>query len=168
MKSRIMLQNLRWGLLSHALLFKDGSGEVAVDDLIERKLCTQAEAAIIMDLEQRSPGASRAKIPWAWIAESFSRADEEGRLHEGETTLPLIHQKCTAATGGIGAIGGTLGQKMPLPYVHLLTIMAKFNVGSTKITCTCLLRAISALIVLLFGLCDAHWMPSQHANLHFF
>ena len=155
-----MLQNLRWGLLSHALLFKDGSGEVAVDDLIERKLCTQAEAAIIMDLEQRSPGASRAKIPWAWIAESFSRADEEGRLHEGETTLPLIHQKCTAATGGIGAIGGTLGQKMPLPYVHLLTIMAKFNVGSTKITCTCLLRAISALIVLLFGLCDAHWMPS--------
>ena len=133
-KSKILLQNLRWGLLSHALLFKDASGEAGVDDLLARQLCTPAEAAILTDLEERSPGASRAKIPWAWVAESFTRADEEGRLHNGAYSLPLIHQRCTAATGGIGAIRGSLGQKLPLPYVHLLTIMAKFNMGLMAIT----------------------------------
>ena len=52
-----------------------------------------------------------------------------------------------AATGGIGAIGGTLGQKLPFPYVHLLTFMAKFNMIIMSIT-----RGISVASHIKYGL----------------
>ena len=50
-------------------------------------------------------------------------------------------------TGGIGAIGGTLGQKLPFPYVHLLTFMAKFNMIIMSIT-----RGISIASHIKYGL----------------
>ena len=130
----ILTPTLTLGLLSHALVFKDGSRDAGMTDLIDRKLCTTEEAELISKLEARCPGASRAKIPWAWISESFTRADEQGFLHNGAMTLPVVHGKCTEATGGIGAIMGALAQKLPLPYVHLLTTMAKFNMALMSVT----------------------------------
>ena len=157
-KSKILLQNLRWGLLSHALVFKDGSGAAGsgLTDLLTRKLCTPEEAALMEKIEQRCPGASRAKIPWSWISESFTRAHEQGYLEDGEMTLTVLHAKCTDATGGIGAIMGQLGQKLPLPYVHLLTIMAKFNMALMAVT-----RGMAIASHVKYGL-----MSNAISNLH--
>ena len=63
-KSKVLLTHLRWGLLSHALLFKDGSKEDGMDDLVTRQLATPEEAAIINDMVAKCPKTSRAKIPW--------------------------------------------------------------------------------------------------------
>lgn len=148
-KSKILLQNLRWGLLSHALIWKDGSKENGMQDLVERYLCTRDEAALIEKIEQRCPGASRAKIPWSWISESFTRADEQGLLHDGAMTLPEIHAKCSDAMGAIGGIMGQLNQKLPFPYVHLLTVMVKFNIGIMAVT-----RGIAIATHVKYGLLD--------------
>ena len=48
--------------------------------------------------------------------------------------VAVIQSKCAAASGGIGSLNGHLGQKLPLPYVHLLTIMAKFNITLMAVT----------------------------------
>ena len=63
-KSKILLTHLRWGLLSHALLFKDGSNEAGMDDLVARQLATPEEAVLINDMISKCPGTCRAKIPW--------------------------------------------------------------------------------------------------------
>jgi len=160
-KTKIILQNLRWGLLSHALLFKDASGENDMDDLLARKLCTPKEKQIIEDACKNIPGASRPKIPWKWVADSFSLAERNEELLDSGTTcnLDILHGKCTAATGGIGAIMGSLNQKLPLPYVHLLTVMAKFNMYLMSVT-----RGVAIASHIKYGLLDPR-VTNMHAIL---
>ena len=70
-KSKVLLTHLRWGLLSHALLFKDGSKEADMDDLVARRLATPEEAAMINDVVAKCPKTSRAKIPWVCVVELY-------------------------------------------------------------------------------------------------
>lgn len=124
-KSKVLLTHLRWGLLSHALLFKDGSKEAGIDDLVARQLATPEEAIMINDMVAKCPGTSRAKIPWvcplnffvvfhyydsaqfslyliiitstqAWVGESIMRAYEAGESQG--SNVDVLHGICKQAT----------------------------------------------------------------------
>lgn len=130
---------LRWGLLSHALLFANAQGrgaDDALDELFRRDLVTLAERKSL--LEARSVDA---RLPWAWMMRTFSdraalpsppsspNSTSTGTpLSFPQNSLQTLHQSCLKGVGCIGNALCHVDGKLPFKYVHLLTF-SKFAPG---------------------------------------
>lgn len=117
----------RYGLLAHMLLYKDGRGQLNLDDAIGKGLLLQQEAVVLQPLP------SRTQMVFAWLMDFFSRAlTDEGAASLGTTPVPhaatqapMILKRCL---DGRGAAGGALAMvytQLPFPYVHLLSMLVQ-------------------------------------------
>ena len=128
---------LRWGLLSHALLFSmaQGKGVADLDELVARGLLTADEQARL-----RSSNTNDARVPWAWMMSAFraravalgehataAAAPGRSRMLFPAHSLQTFHRTCLQAVGCIGNALCHIDGKLPFKYIHLLTFMAKFN-----------------------------------------
>ena len=133
---------LRWGLLSHALLFANaqnrGAGS-ALDELSRRDLVTPAERNSFLEA-----GSVDARLPWAWMMRTFSdraalspssssSSSPTATATATATPLPFpqnslqtLHQTCLKGVGCIGNALCHVDGKLPFKYVHLLTF-SKFK-----------------------------------------
>ena len=132
---------LRYGLLSHALLFKEARGQLrqspnvadaGLSDLVALRLLKIPEA------EQLAPLPSKAHVVWAWQAAFWACAmtpsSSKGCKKAGETApssrltsiphaahlVPLAMEACARARDAI-SIGMTyVNTQQPFAYVHML------------------------------------------------
>ena len=114
----------RWGALSYALLFEGARGSAArecVSNLSARGLLTTGEANAL--IAASGDGEADARVPWVWMARMWS-----ARLRPtADPALPLALEQCLKGVSRVGDAKAYLDGQLPLPYVHLLTLMAKFN-----------------------------------------
>lgn len=113
---------LRYGLLSHALLYKQARGEEEqLDDLVVAGLLLQHEAAALQPL------ASKPAVVWAWLATFWTRAlaGELGTtpIAHAQNLAPMIMGKCMQGRGAVGTTLTYIDSQQPFPYVHLLAIL---------------------------------------------
>ena len=114
----------RWGALSYALVFEGARGAAARDcvpKLSARGLLTTGEANALVAAS--GDGEADARVPWVWMARMWS-----ARLRPtADPALPLALEQCLKGVSRVGDAKAYLDGQLPLPYVHLLTLMAKFN-----------------------------------------
>eukprot|EP00930_Biecheleria_cincta_P101994 TRINITY_DN93656_c0_g1_i1.p1 TRINITY_DN93656_c0_g1~~TRINITY_DN93656_c0_g1_i1.p1 ORF type:complete len:430 (+),score=47.63 TRINITY_DN93656_c0_g1_i1:62-1351(+) len=116
-------QVLRWGVLSHELVYKQARADANLADLVEIGLLTDHEQAL---LEQLS---SKPQVIWAWMCSYFAhlaygeRQDGGSRLPYPVTTLPQLHEICRKARGAIGQAFAYTDTQVPFRYVHFLSLL---------------------------------------------
>ena len=91
----------RYGLLSHALLYKEARQEAEqLDDVIQAGLLLEHEAHALQPL------ASKPAVVWAWMTHLWTRllADELGTtsVPHAAQLAPMIMQRCMQGRGAIG------------------------------------------------------------------
>jgi len=119
----------RWGTLSVALLFEQARKVCAsesVPRLLARGLLTPEEAELLVTAELANRPLD-PRIPWVWISQFWADPSTVRALEGKSTSLPLLMEQSLKGVSKIGDASGYLGMSLPLPYVHLLTIMAKFQ-----------------------------------------
>ena len=89
--------------------------------LSARGLLTAGEANALVAAS--GDGEADARVPWVWMARMWS-----ARLRPtADPALPLALEQCLKGVSRVGDAKAYLDGQLPLPYVHLLTLMAKFN-----------------------------------------
>ena len=138
---------LRYGLLSHALLFKEARGELresrsaadaGLSDLVDSNLLKHAEAL------QLAPLPFKAYVVWAWHTTFWTRALTSGSNYGGACSdapagkeanrgtiipiphaahlMPLVMDTCGRARDAISAGLTHVTTQQPFAYVHLLAL----------------------------------------------
>ena len=113
---------VRYGLLSHALLYKEARNEAdQLDDVIA--------AGLLLDHEARTlqPLASKSAVVWTWMSHFWTRA----LANELNTTpiphaaqlSPMVMAKCMQGRGAVGLTLMYIDSQQPFPYVHLLALL---------------------------------------------
>ena len=117
---------MRYGLASHALLYKRarGGGEVKLedmDDLVDAGLLMPYEAEVL------APLPCKAQVVWAWQTHFWSKAIS-GEL--GCTKVPqpgqafgIAARTCQEARDAIQKGLMFLGTQQPFPYVHMISLI---------------------------------------------
>jgi len=114
---------LRWGVLSHELVYKQAQNEVDISDLVDRGLLLEHERQLL------EPLASRAMVIWAWMISyvghlAFGDPSAGGsRLPMAVTVLPQIHGVCMKARDGLGILFTYTDTQVPFRYVHLISLI---------------------------------------------
>ena len=112
---------LRYGLLSHALLYKEARQETELDDLVSAGLLHEHEAATLQPL------SSKPLVVWAWMASFWQRAlgGHLGCTHIEHASMlaPMVHDRCMRGRGAIGTALAVIDTQQPFPYVHLLSLI---------------------------------------------
>lgn len=129
---------VRWGRLSFSLLFEQAQGIPAVEGArraVAKGLATPDEAAALVAAVAASGSYSiasspvDARQPWVWCARLWAA---QGTL-EGPAAA-LAQAQCLKGVGKVGDALCLVDTKLPLPYVHLLTAMAKFQMVFMALT----------------------------------
>lgn len=116
-------QVLRWGALSHELMYKQARNEHELRDLVEMGLLTQGEMLIL------EPLASRPQVIWAWMCSfmahlAYGDPNEGGsRLPQPVTILPQLLGLCCKARDAIGIVFTYTDSQVPFRYVHVLSFI---------------------------------------------
>ena len=113
---------LRYGLLSHALLYKQARGEEdQLDDLLA--------AGLLLPHEQEAlqPLASKPLVVWAWLSHFWAQA-LAGELQvtpipHAAQLAPMVLGKCAQGRGALGLSLSYVDSQQPFPYVHLLALL---------------------------------------------
>eukprot|EP00928_Gymnodinium_smaydae_P016895 TRINITY_DN16409_c0_g2_i1.p1 TRINITY_DN16409_c0_g2~~TRINITY_DN16409_c0_g2_i1.p1 ORF type:complete len:446 (-),score=47.46 TRINITY_DN16409_c0_g2_i1:392-1729(-) len=132
---------LRWGVLSHELVYKQARGETDLEDLLEAKLLTDHE----WELLENEP--SKPQVVWVWVSSYLthlaygSEEDGGGRLPYPAQVLPQLQSMVCSARGSIGAAFGYTDTQVPFSYVqflglltwvhNLIQVIASANVASS-------------------------------------
>lgn len=110
---------LRWGVLSHELLYKQVSGSEDLRDLIE--------AGLLLPEEHQALGGvpSKPQVVWTWMSGFFTHlAVGSGALGSTlpfpGTTLWQLHNLCRQGRGAIGGALALADTQIPFAYAHLL------------------------------------------------
>ncbi|CAK0823448.1 unnamed protein product [Prorocentrum cordatum] len=114
---------LRWGVLSHELMYKQIRSEDDFQDLVDKGLLLQEEAAII------GPLSSRPQCVWAWMCSymahlAYGEAAHGGsRMPHAVTMFPKLLDFCCAARDSIGKLFTYTDSQVPFRYVHILSLI---------------------------------------------
>ena len=119
---------VRWGRLSYSLLFDQAQGVPAAEGArhaVAKGLATPEEAtalaAAVAASGADSSTAIDARQPWVWCARLWAEKELDG------PAAALVQSQCLKGVGKVGDALCLVDTKLPLPYVHLLTAMAKFQ-----------------------------------------
>lgn len=113
---------LRYGLLSHALLYKQARGEDdQLEDLTAAGLLTPQEQIALQPLP------SKPLAVWAWLSHFWARA-LAGDLSvtpiaHAPQLAPMVMDKCAQGRGALGLALSYVDSQQPFPYVHLLALL---------------------------------------------
>lgn len=127
---------LRYGLLSHALLFKEARGELSeaqdprkagLEDLMSQQLLKECEALAL------APLPCKANVVWAWQTTFWSQAlskpssTSKSRptltpVPHSEFLIPMVMTTCAKARDSISAGLTHVSTQQPFAYTHLLAI----------------------------------------------
>ena len=117
---------VRYGLLSHALVFKQAQGvvETETDSEFVRNLCSDGlllpeEAECLVGV------ALKPEAPWVWAFTLIAREVEKGTLDAG--LRYDFHLRCLRGRTAVSNIFVYIHTKLPLLYVHLIVILVKFT-----------------------------------------
>ena len=113
---------LRYGLLSHAMLYKEARNESdQLDDVVAAGLLLEHEAAALQPL------ASKPAVVWAWLTRFWTRAlnGELGctPIPHAAQMAPVVMSKCMSGRAAIGMTLTYIDSQQPFPYVHLLALL---------------------------------------------
>jgi len=114
---------LRWGVLSHELMYKQIRNEDDFQDLVAKGLLLQEEAAIL------GPLSSRPQCVWAWMCSYMAHlaygeeAHGGGRMPHAVTMFPKLLDFCCAARDSIGKLFTYTDSQVPFRYVHILSFI---------------------------------------------
>eukprot|EP00928_Gymnodinium_smaydae_P077792 TRINITY_DN6125_c0_g1_i1.p1 TRINITY_DN6125_c0_g1~~TRINITY_DN6125_c0_g1_i1.p1 ORF type:complete len:419 (-),score=32.62 TRINITY_DN6125_c0_g1_i1:81-1337(-) len=114
---------LRWGVLSHELVYKQARADMDLTDLFEAGLITMPE----MNLLDGEP--SKPQIVWSWMASYFAHlaygAPENGgsRLPYPAMILPQLQTLACKARGCIGQSFAYTDTQVPFSYVQFLGLL---------------------------------------------
>jgi hypothetical protein len=121
---------VRWGRLSYSLLFDQAQGIPAAEGArraVAKGLATPDEATALnaavaaSGADSGSSTAIDARQPWVWCAQLWVQKGLDG------PAAALVQSQCLKGVGKVGDALCLVDTKLPLPYVHLLTAMAKFQ-----------------------------------------
>lgn len=114
---------LRWGALSHELMYKQIRGEHDLSDLAEKGLLTDDEMSIL------DPLSSRPQCVWAWMCSymahlAYGEPECGGsRLPHAVTLLPQLLGLCCKARDAIGLLFTYTDSQVPFRYIHILSFI---------------------------------------------
>jgi len=114
---------LRWGALSHELMYKQIRNDNDFQDLVENGHLLQEEMAIL------APLSSRPQCVWAWMCSYMAHlaygesADGGGRMPHAVTMLPQLLRLCCGARDAIGKLFTYTDSQVPFRYVHILSFI---------------------------------------------
>jgi len=113
---------LRYGLLSHALLYKQARGE---DD----QLSDLVAGGLLLEHEKRAlePLVSKPLVVWAWMTHFWTKAlsgqlEVTPILHAAQLA-PTVMGRCADGRGSVGLALAFVDSQQPFPYVHLLALL---------------------------------------------
>lgn len=116
-------QVLRWGILSHELMYMQAigtEGESELGELVKHGLLLQEELRVIKDLN------SKPQVVWAWMCHFFVHL-AYGKPENGGSTMPspatllpqLLGFACKARDA-VGLLFTLTDSQLPFRYVHFL------------------------------------------------
>jgi len=114
---------LRWGALSHELMYKQIRGDNEFQDLVDKGLLLREEMAIL------GPLSSRPQCVWAWMCSymahlAYGEAAHGGsRMPHAVTMFPKLLDFCCAARDSIGKLFTYTDSQVPFRYVHILSLI---------------------------------------------
>jgi len=112
---------LRWGALSHELMYKQIRSDEQFEDLVDKGLLRREEMDIL------APLSSRPQCVWAWMCSYMAHlaygetANGGGRMPHAVTMLPMLLGYCCAARDSIGKLFTYTDSQVPFRYVHILS-----------------------------------------------
>mmetsp|Transcript_2584 Transcript_2584/g.7688 ORF Transcript_2584/g.7688 Transcript_2584/m.7688 type:complete len:429 (-) Transcript_2584:23-1309(-) len=111
---------LRYCLLSFELMFMQArDGKADLHELCSRNLLRPDERERLEQL------AFQPQVVWVWIAGTFQRLAEAGKLPS--SLLVSIYEICTRARTSVGSIFAHLDTQLPFSYVHLISAAVHAN-----------------------------------------
>eukprot|EP00928_Gymnodinium_smaydae_P015792 TRINITY_DN15864_c0_g2_i1.p1 TRINITY_DN15864_c0_g2~~TRINITY_DN15864_c0_g2_i1.p1 ORF type:complete len:395 (-),score=27.01 TRINITY_DN15864_c0_g2_i1:66-1250(-) len=114
---------LRWGVLSHELVYKQARGDMDLKDLIESGLITVGEMHMLI----HEP--SKAQVIWSWMSSYFAHLaygpteDGGSRLPYPATILPQLQEIARKARGCIQQAFAYTDTQVPFTYAHFLGLV---------------------------------------------
>eukprot|EP00929_Paragymnodinium_shiwhaense_P001231 TRINITY_DN101458_c0_g1_i1.p1 TRINITY_DN101458_c0_g1~~TRINITY_DN101458_c0_g1_i1.p1 ORF type:complete len:463 (-),score=23.73 TRINITY_DN101458_c0_g1_i1:9-1397(-) len=108
----------RYGVVSHALIYKQARNEDMLDDLVSAGLLLPAEA---QELQGRP---SRAQVVWAWLTKFWQELIDEGRIPQPESYCVIVMNKLAAGRGAIGRAFAYTDTQLPYAYCQLLATVS--------------------------------------------
>eukprot|EP00928_Gymnodinium_smaydae_P011699 TRINITY_DN14292_c0_g1_i1.p1 TRINITY_DN14292_c0_g1~~TRINITY_DN14292_c0_g1_i1.p1 ORF type:complete len:408 (+),score=27.25 TRINITY_DN14292_c0_g1_i1:68-1291(+) len=126
--SAIRAQVLRWGVLSHELIYKQVVGTDDLSDVLSNGLLTKEEHDILKPHDGQQL-CSLPQVVWCWVVSYIGHlaygdpALGGSRLPYPVTVMPQLHELAMKARDSIGLLFTYTDTQVPLRYLSIMSVM---------------------------------------------
>ena len=118
----------RYGVLAHALLFKQCRGEA--DDLSD---LTRAGLLEAHEADALRAAPVKAMVVWVWMGRFWQAQIDAGRVPVPESNARLIFDKIALGRDAVGAAWTYTDCQLPFAYVHVLAAVSRMAIISNSL-----------------------------------
>jgi len=112
---------VRYLNLAHASVYKQATGSDDIGDLLDRKMVTEEEWALLRHI------STKHSVIYMWVAELIRDCSRAGHLLFPDTMLPVFQADVSALRTSVDDLMMYITCQIPYSYVHLLTLITKLH-----------------------------------------